>query len=183
MRSIIFMFLAHSVSIWNPTENLIWILAVTNLTVSYPFCTPHSHPQHFLPMFGSEYLFNGCVWWFIWALGLFVVVCDVVCGGLWCGLWWFVMFCGGLWCFVVFSATLSNRRFPEVFPIQKWLFSPIYQPKIPKRAHFFPIKKMYHFHFQYFFENNMFLFLKMKSKKLVIKFCLHSYYFLIQNQY
>ena len=61
---------------------------MTNLTVSYPFCTPHSSPQHFLPKFGSEYLFNGG---FIWALRLFVVVCDVVCG---------VMFCGGLWCLV-----------------------------------------------------------------------------------
>ena len=29
-----------------------------------------------------------------------MVVCDVVCGGLWCSLWWFVMFCGGLWCLV-----------------------------------------------------------------------------------
>ena len=71
-----------------------WILAVTNLTMSYPFCTSLFNPQHFLPGFGSEYLFNGCVWLFIWAFN------RVVCGCLWCGLWWFVVFCGGLWCLV-----------------------------------------------------------------------------------
>ena len=32
----------------------------------------------------------------------------MVCGGLWCGLWWFVVVCGSLWWFVVFSATLVN---------------------------------------------------------------------------
>ena len=26
---------------------------------------------------------------------------EVVCGGLWCGLWWFMVFCGGLWCLVL----------------------------------------------------------------------------------
>ena len=31
----------------------------------------------------------------------FKLVCGEVCGGLWCGLWWFVVVCGGLWWFVV----------------------------------------------------------------------------------
>ena len=30
----------------------------------------------------------------------FKLVCGEVCGGLWCGLWWFVVVCGGLWCLV-----------------------------------------------------------------------------------
>ena len=35
----------------------------------------------------------------------FKLVCREVCGGLWCGLWWFVVVCGvvcgSLWWFVV----------------------------------------------------------------------------------
>ena len=34
----------------------------------------------------------------------FVLVCGVLCSGLWC----FVVVCGVLWCFVVFSATPSS---------------------------------------------------------------------------
>ena len=40
----------------------------------------------------------------------------MVCGGLWCGLWWFVVVCGSLWWFVVFSATHQNIQTSSLKP-------------------------------------------------------------------
>ena len=52
-------------------------------------------------------------------LGWFVVVCVVVCSGL----WWFVVVCGGLWWFVVFSATLCFALFYQIDPlVLQWNF-------------------------------------------------------------
>ena len=112
MTSIIFMFLAHSVSIWNPTENFIWILAWQTWqchTISAPHTPAHS--IFFLSLGLNICLVDVCDDLFgLWGgLGLFVVVCGCLWCGLWCGLCCFVVVCGILWWFVVFSATLLSR--------------------------------------------------------------------------
>ena len=43
---------------------------------------------------------------------------GVVCGGLWCGLWCFVVVCGVLWWFVVFSATPQTSCNGNLVPLQ-----------------------------------------------------------------
>ena len=90
MTSIIFMFLANSVSIWNPTENFIseyWQWQTWQCHTLSALHTP-AHSIFFLSLD-----LNICL----------MDVCDDLFG-LWGGLWlfvvWFVVFCGVLWCLV-----------------------------------------------------------------------------------
>ena len=46
----------------------------------------------------------------------FKLVCGEVCGGLWCGLWWFVVVCGSLWWFVVVCGGLWCLVPPRMWP-------------------------------------------------------------------
>ena len=100
MESIIFIFLAHSVSIWNPTENFISEYWQWQTWQCHTLSAPHT-PAHSI---------------FFLGLGLNICLMDVrddlfgFWGGLWLVVMWFVVFCGGLWWFVVFSATQMYKR-------------------------------------------------------------------------
>ena len=99
MTSIIFMFLAHLVSIWNPTENFISEYWQWQTWQCHTLSAPHT-PAHSI---------------FFLSLGLNICLMDVCDDlfGLWSGLWRFVMW------FVVFSATLFDEQFVRYTPLEK----------------------------------------------------------------